>query len=374
MRGVYMRMTSLVQSSPLNLRNGEIVEVRTQEEILATLDSAGELESLPFMPEMLQFCGKRFRVFRRAVKLCDTINWTGKHRLENTVHLEGLRCDGGAHGGCQAGCLLYWKEAWLKRVEPDDQDWGHKASDAPPSTSLTSSYHPHPVSMTDPLITVDSLFRATRADAGTAAAGEERYSCQATEMMRAAPVRMAWWDPRQYIRDVAAGNVGTGAMVRYLFIMMFNKFQAANRRFFPKVLLIRNARDYPFVDGKLTKTPKGEILNLQPGELVEIRSKEEIVRTLDTNNRNRGLLFDIEMVNFCGKRARVLRRVVHIINEKTGEMMHFSNDCIILDGIACLGEYRGYCPRSIYSYWREAWLKRVEEPVVITKRAQSSHS
>ena len=37
------------------LRVGEIVEVRSEAEILATLD-ARELESLPFMPEMLQFC------------------------------------------------------------------------------------------------------------------------------------------------------------------------------------------------------------------------------------------------------------------------------------------------------------------------------
>ncbi len=34
-------------------------------------------------------------------------------KLKNTVHLE-TRCDGEAHDGCQAGCLLYWKEDWLK--------------------------------------------------------------------------------------------------------------------------------------------------------------------------------------------------------------------------------------------------------------------
>lgn len=354
-----MQRTSSFQASPLNLRNGEIVEVRSQEEIFATLDESGELDSLPFMPEMLQFCGKRFRVFRRAVKLCDTINWTGKHRMENAVHLEGLRCDGQAHGGCQAGCLLYWKEAWLKRVEPDAQSSGGEAREGAPASSQ-SFQHPVPVTATvrGPLITVDSLIMATRAN-GQAAPGDDKFSCQATELMRAAPIRMSWWDPRQYIRDVQAGNVRTGAMIRYLFIMLFNKFQAANRRFLPRVPLIRNARDYPFIDGKLRKTPR-EILDLQPGELVEIKSKEEIVRTLDKNNRNRGLLFDVEMAKYCGQRARVLRRVDHIIDEKTGRMMHFSNDCIILEGVACRSEYRGYCPRSIYPYWREIWLKRVE--------------
>ena len=40
----------------LGLRVGERVEVRSAEEIFATLDKSGCLNSLPFMPEMLQFC------------------------------------------------------------------------------------------------------------------------------------------------------------------------------------------------------------------------------------------------------------------------------------------------------------------------------
>ena len=38
----------------LNLRAGEWVEVRSREEIVATLDEDARLEDLPFMPEMLQ--------------------------------------------------------------------------------------------------------------------------------------------------------------------------------------------------------------------------------------------------------------------------------------------------------------------------------
>jgi hypothetical protein len=41
-----------------NLRVGELVEVRRLREILATLDENRELDSLPSMPEMLQFCGR----------------------------------------------------------------------------------------------------------------------------------------------------------------------------------------------------------------------------------------------------------------------------------------------------------------------------
>ena len=97
-----------------------MVEVRTEEEILRTLDADGKLDGLPFMPEMLSFCGQRYRVRARAHKACDTIDWQQFRRMESAVHLEELRCDGSAHGGCQAGCLLYWKEAWLRPVDPQE--------------------------------------------------------------------------------------------------------------------------------------------------------------------------------------------------------------------------------------------------------------
>src|SRR5690242_18854317 len=100
----------------LKLSAGEWVEVRSREEILATLDEKGQLEKLPFMPEMFQFCGRRFQIWKRAHKTCDTVNKTGGRRLDNAVHLEELRCNGGAHGNCQAGCLIFWREEWLKPV------------------------------------------------------------------------------------------------------------------------------------------------------------------------------------------------------------------------------------------------------------------
>ena len=99
------------------LRPGDIVELRPAAEILATLDESGALDNMPFMPEMLQYVGRRFTVSRRVEKICDTIAATGSRRVYDTVYLEDLRCDGSGHGGCQAGCRIYWKEAWLRRVD-----------------------------------------------------------------------------------------------------------------------------------------------------------------------------------------------------------------------------------------------------------------
>ncbi len=115
---------------------------------------------------------------------------------------------------------------------------------------------------------------------------------------------------------------------------------------------------YPPVAGTQAKTPL-EVLDLQPGELVQVRSREEIIATLDKNKRNRGLLFDGEMLPFCGGIYRVLRRVHHIVDERSGKMMDMKNPCIVLEGVFCKSEYNRFCPRAIYCYWRENWLRRV---------------
>lgn len=118
------------------------------------------------------------------------------------------------------------------------------------------------------------------------------------------------------------------------------------------------------------RTPDAR-LNLQPGELVRVKSYQEILATLDQANKNRGLYFDAEMVPFCGGTYRVLKRVNRIVNEKTGKIQEFKNPCIILDGGVCEARYsecRLFCPRAIYAYWREIWLERVmEAPVNGTK-------
>jgi hypothetical protein len=110
-----------------------------------------------------------------------------------------------------------------------------------------------------------------------------------------------------------------------------------------------------------SKTPSAT-LNLQPGEVVRVRSYAAILATLDENSMNRGMYFDAEMVPFCGGTYRVLRRVRRIIDEKTGHIQHLKNECIVLEDVecrACYAKYRRFCPRAIYPYWREIWLERV---------------
>ena len=106
----------------MRFKAGDWVVVKSREQILATLDPAGEIGKMPFMPEMLKFCGTRLRVSAVAHKTCDVACKTGGRRLDDSVHLENIRCDGSGHGGCEAGCLLFWKTQWL---EPADTGSPH---------------------------------------------------------------------------------------------------------------------------------------------------------------------------------------------------------------------------------------------------------
>lgn len=336
----------------LELKAGEWVEVRSREEILTTLDQNGRLENLPFMPEMLQYCGGKFRVFKRADKTCDNIQAWSIRRVKNTVHLEGVRCDGMGHDGCQAGCLIFWKEAWLKRAGNDLTS----TMSLVPATTVSSGGCSRRCA-------VDKILAASQT---TSAQGETVYSCQATEVLNFTSY-MPWWDPRQYVRDLCSGNLtcgvtaDSGAQRAFeLMLGLMRILHAIAISLFEKIQARRRRSPYPLFFGILDNTPV-ETLDLQLTELVQVRSKEEIVATLDKGNRNRGLLFDVEMLRYCGGIYRVLRRVQHIIDEKTGRMTHMKYPCIVLEGVTCQSDYHRLCPRSIYHYWRESWLRRAVE-------------
>ena len=316
-----------------SLRPGDIIEVRSAAEILATLDDGAALDRMPFMPEMLRHAGRRYTVTRRVDKICDTIAATGSRRMHATVYLEDLRCDGSGHDGCQAGCKLYWKEAWLRRVDNDS------GTVNPSDGSVAKLEH--------------------LAQAGTRTVREiggkrsEVWRCQATEAFNATtPLKTS--NLPQYWRELTNGNFG---LLRFIglaargFIM-----EIASRVGLLKPLPLR---------GPGTQSTPVEPLDLQPGDLVQVRSPTEIAATLDQGGLNRGLNFDREMLPYCGRTFRIKDRVRRIIDDKTGRMLNIRKDCLILEGAVCSGERstgRWFCPRQIHPYWREAWLRRVEEP------------
>jgi hypothetical protein len=186
-----------------------------------------------------------------------------------------------------------------------------------------------------------------------------------------------WWDVRQYVEDYLSGNVGLGRIVNGLIYAIYYNLSQAGiglgrpmRWLYGRICWLWGGFWFPRASGEIAPgAPTPSIsLNLQPGELVRVKSHEEILRTLTTESRNRGMSWDAEMVPYCGKTYRVLKRVTSIVDEQTGKMQALKNPCIILDTVVCQARYSGcrmFCPRSIYPYWREIWLERVGlEPVL----------
>ena len=104
-------------------------------------------------------------------------------------------------------------------------------------------------------------------------------------------------------------------------------------------------------------------LGLRPGDLVQVRPPAEIESTLDEKGMNRGLSFDREMLPYCGRTVRVKDTVDRIIDDKTGRMLKIPKDSLILEGAVCSGERTPgcwFCPREIYPFWREDWVRPVE--------------
>lgn len=316
-------------------RSGELVRIRSAEEIAATLDEDGLMDGLPFMPEMTPYCGSTVRVRSSAHKTC----YLGRlRRMDAAVHLEGLHCDGSAHGGCQSRCPFYWKDAWLepaadaKEREPSGIRVAAEALERRAARSVR--------------------LRGRDPSANT-------YSCQGTEAAEAtAPLPP--WSLRQYWDDVRSGNVTLATLLRGLPVITFNRFQHLSRRFLPPRLRIHGGRLYPNVIGSRSETADVQ-LGLAPGEHVGVLSHAEILDTLDTYGRNRGLAFDLDMVPYCGRHSTVHHLVEARIDERTGELKKMPNACIVLDGVVCRGLYHRFCPRAVDFYWRNAWLRRKED-------------
>jgi hypothetical protein len=341
----------------MRLRAGDWVQVRRKDEILRTLDKSGRLEGLPFMPQMFSYCGQRFRVHSSAYKTCDTVSGHYRGlRLPDAVHLD-IRCDGKAYGGCQAGCLIFWKNAWLKPVE------GPLLPKRPLNDDLAMVDRPQrPDACSD-----RDVWEATT----IGREGEEtRYSCQATELLSyTAPLK--WWDLRQYVEAYTSRNRTALQVCRGVFFLFYHyatlafsdRWGRPARWMYNRFQAITGGIPFPRLKGKLplgSRTPRRD-LGLQPGELVRIRPYSEILATLDARLSNRGLAIDAELAPFCGKVFRVGTRIDRFVDERTGKMRFMKTPAVALDGVVCKSLYCGqrmFCPRSIHLWCREIWLER----------------
>jgi hypothetical protein len=288
------------------------MRVKSPSEILKTLDADGKLDGLPFMPEMVVYCGSYVRVHRSARRTC--VVGHGFREMKDAVFLQDARCDGSFHDHCHRACLLFWKKAWLAPADA-----------APIAQSAWSAAD---------AAAAERLRRLPTRDG-------PRYTCQSTAL-KAATTALHRWDIRPLLREILARELSPSDFVRILFRTLWRRANGGP----PEPQLV----------GAPGQKSRGS-LDLRRDEWVTLKPMHELRNNLDEKGRNCGLGFPPTMHHAIGRTYRVAFPVRQIILEQTGTMVKLSNT-VALDGLLCEGVDVANCPRAEYLYCRESWLSR----------------
>lgn len=306
----------------LDLVVGDLVEVKTWDEIRATLDEQGCLEQLPFMPEMLTMCGRRAYVFRCVHRLFDYRKTRLMRHMDGAVLLVGTVCDGSSHGGCEAACHTIWKSAWLRRLDRSKDTTG------PPATPGRSG----------PVAGAGVLQFGTQAPP---------YACQLTQL-HAASRPIDKWSGTSFLLPVISGNVAPAAFVVGWLTYVFDEIQH-----------LRHGVSFPAFEATVHDGGRREETRFEAGDRVVVRSSAEIRATLNDRLMHRGLWFEPDMLKHCGGRYCVQAEVTKLIDIVTGEVREMKTPAYILRDVHFSGERQLFNAQYEPLYWRGAWLQRV---------------
>lgn len=311
------KVTSSTTRKPL-YRVGDRVAIRSAEAILGTLDVSGRHEGLPWMPQMTALCGTSATIVRWVTSTCvPTENGVLYGGVPDAVLLDVDRCDGGAYGGCQMDCPLIWKTAWLSKQ----------------STAGTQEAVPSDAS--DFVNSLDQLARSNALDT----AG--RAQCQATQLVQIT-IPHQGSVVSQYPAEMKLNQVSMSTIATSFCGGVLGRLAGASKT----------------VSGNLKRTPVTD-LQLKPGDVVRVKTRSEIVKTLNANGMNRGLWFDPIMLRYCGQELKVSRRITTLVDESTGQIRNLKIPSVVLEDLRCDSAQRRFCARLLQLFWREAWLERV---------------
>lgn len=100
-----------------NFKSGDLVRVRSKEEIESTLNHMGQLKGCSFMDVMIPYCGTMQHVLKPMDRFVDERDLRVK-KCSGLVLLEGVMCQGTTQfGRCDRSCLMFWRQEWLQKVE-----------------------------------------------------------------------------------------------------------------------------------------------------------------------------------------------------------------------------------------------------------------
>jgi hypothetical protein len=294
---------------------GKFVRIKNEKEIFDSLDNNSSFEKLPFMPEMLEFCGSIFQIQSVVNKTCYEHNGLqfGEFPQNNVVTLKNVRCNGAHHADCQRGCLIFWKTEWLELVE-DNADC-IKISTEEYKTNLKIKSSPY------------------------------IYFCQMTESKNFLMPINKNRKVVSALKDFVVKNVSLFGLFRNVLLPVYLKLKGS---FF-------------FILYKQPEKVSDQSLNLKSSDIIKVKTLREIIKTLDSKGKNRGLSFNENMMKYCGKKFSVKDRIEKIILGSSGEIMDLKNTVLLKEVEPECYHVFGNCPKRELTYWREIWLEKVTE-------------
>jgi hypothetical protein len=102
-------------SAVAELQKGDLVRVRSLEDVERTLDYRGFTKGCKFMGQMAQYCDQEFQVAGKVEKFFDEARCRTL-KCKNLVVLDRVHCNGESVGGCDRKCFLFWRAEWLEKI------------------------------------------------------------------------------------------------------------------------------------------------------------------------------------------------------------------------------------------------------------------
>lgn len=99
-------------------------------------------------------------------------------------------------------------------------------------------------------------------------------------------------------------------------------------------------------------------MQFHSGDWVVVRSKEQILATLDKRGRLEGLPFMPEMFQYCGHRVRVSSSAHKTCGPDDGRYVALQTNDLVHLGYRCDGNAHDGCQNGCQIFWHPAWLRR----------------
>ena len=166
------------------------------------------------------------------------------------------------------------------------------------------------------------------------------------------------------LQDIAEGNAQTPpqSLVRQLKLFVRRNLSPQQERTLKQHVNAAIAWIKPGGKNIPSATPltNVQMAPLKAGDLVRVRSKEEIEVTLNHLRQTKGCTFMDEMTPYCGTFQHVLKPMERFVDERDLRVKKCKG-MILLEGVMCQGTTEfGRCDRSCFMFWREEWLEKVE--------------